>query len=194
MILEGDFNCIRDPADTIGHFQNSRTLAELLHGKALENTIKQNPVNPMFTHYSPSSASRIDRLYLCQELMAKEHGTEILQTAFTDHNAVVLRLAVDTPIMRRGRGCWIMKPTLKEEERIKGKIQKKWAIWKTHKRYYPDATSWWERYVKKNLDNSWARKKLNGHRLMENLYECLYGILRSNTPQEDKLPALKYYK
>ena len=33
------------------------------------------------------------------------------------------------------------------------------------------------------------------HSLMENhLYECLYYILYSNIPQEDKLPVLKHYK
>ena len=33
------------------------------------------------------------------------------------------------------------------------------------------------------------------HKQMENhLYECIYGILRSNTPQADKLPALKCHK
>lgn len=124
------FQLILDPADTIGHFQNSRALAELLHGMALEKTFKQNPVKPTFKHYSLSGATRIDRLYMSQELMAKEEVAEILQPAFTDHNALVLRLAADTPIVQRGRGRRMMKPILIEEGRIKGKIQQNLAIWK----------------------------------------------------------------
>ena len=67
---------------------------------------------------------------MSQELMAKEEVAEILQPAFTDHNALVLRLAADTPIVQRGRGRRMMKPILIEEGRIKGKIQQNLAIWK----------------------------------------------------------------
>lgn len=44
-----------------------------------------------------------------------------------------------------------MNPALIQEGMIKGKIFHKWAVWKTDKRYYPDAILFWERYVKKQL-------------------------------------------
>lgn len=103
-----------------------------------------------------------------------------------DHHAVLLRLAVDTPMMRRGKGPWMMKPTLIEEGRIKVKIHHKWAAWKTNKRYYQDAILW-ESYVKKQLRYFMRQEEAvlcKDHRLMEDhLYESIYDILRSSTPR-----------
>ena len=124
---------------TTGHFRNSCALAYLVHRLALKDTWQQNPVKPTFTHYSPSGATRRDRLYMSQEMMAKKQGIEILPAAFTDHHAVVLCTARGAPIVRRSRGRWKMNLAL-IQERIKRKIQHKWATWVTHKRYHHDAT------------------------------------------------------
>jgi hypothetical protein len=37
---------------------------------------------------------------------------DILPAAFTGHHAVVLLIALDRSVMRRGRGRWKMDPTL----------------------------------------------------------------------------------
>lgn len=57
---------------------------------------------------------------------------------------------------------------------------------------------WWVRHVKKQL-RPFARKeeakRRKDLRQMENfLYECIYDILRSSAPQENKWPALQKYK
>jgi len=72
----------------------------MVHGLDLKNTWKQNPARPAYTHHSPSGATRIDRLYVSQELMGKNLGIEMLPAGFTDHHAVILRLAVETPAVR----------------------------------------------------------------------------------------------
>ena len=78
IILGGDFNCIFDPMDKTGHFQTSRTLADLIHGMELQDTRKQNPAKLPFTHHSPASATRIDPLYISRS-DGKKQGTEIIQ-------------------------------------------------------------------------------------------------------------------
>jgi len=114
--LGGDFSCILDPVDTTGHFQNSRVLANLIRGT---DTCIQNPTSRTYTHHSPSVAARLDRIYVSQESMKKKSGIEILPAAFTDHQAVALRLAFENPVSRRGRARWKMDPNLIQEARIR---------------------------------------------------------------------------
>jgi len=91
-----------------------------------------------------------------------------------------------------------MNATLINDERIKKKMSHKLASWKTHKRNYPDRTMWWDHYVKKQLRLFVRQEEAvcrNDHRRMENhLYECIYDILRNNTPPDEKLPEIKRYK
>jgi hypothetical protein len=96
MIIGGDFNCVIATSDTTGHYNNSRAIAEMIHGFALKDTWQQNPTKPTYTHYSISGATRIDRIYTTQELLEKL-GIEIIAAAFTELHAVLLRLSVDTP-------------------------------------------------------------------------------------------------
>ena len=57
---------------------------------------------------------------------------------------------------------------------------------------------WWEWCVKPQLQRLFRQEEAeqrSNYKHMENhLYECLYDVLRSNTPAKDKLPALQRYK
>ena len=201
MIIGGDFNCVIATSDTTGHYDHSRALAELNHGFCTQGYIATKSYKthkPTYTHYSISVATRIDRIYTTQELLEKKLGIEIVAAAFTDHHAVLLRLAVDMPIPRMGRGRWKMNNAMFRGKRIEESINTKWTYWKQHKRYYLGTTIWWVRYVKTQLRN-FARhenaERRKDHRQMENyLYDCLYDILHSIMPQEDKWPALQKFK
>jgi exonuclease III len=63
-ILGGDFNCVLNPADTTGTIQTSRARAEILRSLSLVDTWTQDRLRPSFTHYSPTGATRIDRICL----------------------------------------------------------------------------------------------------------------------------------
>jgi len=71
MIPGGDFNCALDPVDTTGNFQNSRALANLIHGTHLTDTWIQNSKRPIYTHHPLSGAARLDCIYVSQGLMEK---------------------------------------------------------------------------------------------------------------------------
>jgi exonuclease III len=60
IIIEGDFNCVRDPANKSGHFHSSRARAETIRELHLTDTWKQDRTRPAYTHYSNTGASRID--------------------------------------------------------------------------------------------------------------------------------------
>ena len=137
MIIGGDFNCVIATSDTTGHYNHSHALAELIHGFTLKDTWQQNPTNPTYTHHSISGATRIDRIYTTQELLEKKLGIETIAAAFTDHHALMLRLAVDTPVLRMGRGRWKMNTAMFRDKRIQESMKTKWTQWKQHTKYYP---------------------------------------------------------
>jgi hypothetical protein len=88
-----------------------------------------------------------------------------------------------------------MNTAMFRDKRIQDSMNTKWTQWKQHKGYYPGTTLWWVRYVKPQLRNFACHENVErrkDHRQMENyVYECIYDILHSSMPQEDKWPALQ---
>jgi exonuclease III len=93
-LLGGDFNCVLQPSDMTGPFTTTRALTDVIRGLALSDAWSQDPQRPVYTHFSPTGATRIDRFYITQDLLSRKTAIEILPAAFADHNAVVLRLAL----------------------------------------------------------------------------------------------------
>jgi len=119
MILVGDFNCVLNQTDSTGHFNYRKALDGLFRDFELQDKWRADPKRTVFTHYSPMCASRIERIYITKELSDKKIGVENVPTAFTDHLSVVMRLSVDVPIVRRGKGVWKMNTSILSEEAFK---------------------------------------------------------------------------
>ena len=67
---------------------------------------------------------------------------EAVVAAFTVHLAVGLRLNIDVPILRRGRGLWKLNNTILTENQCKETIQKQWEQWQKQKPHCPDINIW----------------------------------------------------
>ena len=104
MIVGGDFNCVFNHTDSTGHFNCSKALNGLVRGFDLHEMWWVNPLRTVFMHSSPMGASRIDRIYTTRNMSNKKIGVETVAAAFTDHQAVVLRLSANVPIVRWGKG------------------------------------------------------------------------------------------
>ena len=103
-------------------------------------------------------------IYTTKELSTKTLGVETVAAAFTDHLAVILRLSVEVPIIRRGKGLWKMNTGMFDEETVKEKLQQQLALWRQQRRLYPDWPMWWGRYAKKTFVVSAFRKDPNADR------------------------------
>ena len=147
ILLGGDFNCTLQPADSTGPSTHSKALEEI-RGLALTYTLERDPKRPAYTHYAPTGAKRIDRIYLSKANSNRKTGIEIIPTAFTDHHAVVLRLTTPPHEARKTRGRWKMDRNLAQDDAIRSKLKREWEQWRKHKRFYPDVAEWWERHIK----------------------------------------------
>ena len=76
-----------------------------------------------YTHYSSTGATQIDRFYAKKNLFERKIAAKTVVAAFTDHHAVTLRLALDIPIIRRGRGLWKMNSSLLGDGDCKEKLR-----------------------------------------------------------------------
>ena len=172
----------------------SKALETLIRGLPMKDTWRQQPTRPCYTHYTSTSASRLDRFYATNDFHNRKIATEIVATAFTDHCAVTLRLNLDIPIFRRGRGMWKLTTSLLYAKGSKQKLETRWAGWTRQKRYFSELTMWWFRLTKKNIkhfyihEGSIQRRKIKEK---ENFYyACIYDVLLDSRPQEKKRTSI----
>jgi len=160
-LMGGDFNSILGKSDSTGHYNFSRSLAALTQGYAVTDSRKETSSRRTCTHYTAHGASRLDRIYLSRDLMARKLGIETTAANFTDQLHVVLRLILDAPILRRGRCTWKLNCTLLTENHITEDFWQKWAQWKRQHHLYPDINMWWSIYCKNESECCSDTRKLN---------------------------------
>ena len=137
--------------------------------------------------------SRIDWIYITKKLSDKKIAVETVAAAFTDHLSVVMRFSVDVPIMRRGKGFWKMNTSILSEEAFKESLLQKWAVWRKHRRFYPDWPMGWGRYKKqiRHFCIQEGSKRLRDLVKKKNfLYKCIYDVLRNTYPHGQKMIML----
>ena len=84
----------------------------------------------ILTHYTPLGESRLYRLYASPNLRNRKIGVETVMAAFTDHLAVCLRMTLDAPLLRPGRGRWKMNAMLLEKATFRDKLHQELSKWK----------------------------------------------------------------
>jgi exonuclease III len=106
LLLGCDFNCGLESSYATGQCTHSRALATLVHGYVLRDEWTQPTAGRVYTHYSTTRATRIDRFYAIPNLYEKNVAAETVVTAFTDHHAVTLTLRADVNYSWREKGLW----------------------------------------------------------------------------------------
>ena len=118
-----------------------------------------NPTRKVYTHSSASGATWIDRIYATRELLERKIDVEAIVAPFTDHLAVCLRISIDLPIMRRGRGLWKMDSAGIAENACTEKLRTLWVQLQRQKGYFPDLTMWWDRLRKNKIRQLYQREQ-----------------------------------
>ena len=159
----------------------SRATARLVQGLDLIDVWEATPARTAYTHYTTTGASRIDRIYVTHDLRRRQQGAKTVVAAFTDHIAVILRLAMDVPCCPRGKGYWRMNVSFLSDTYFLQTRKKNWEKWRTHMKYYPTRVMWRCRYVKGMLRQMLGREGADRRRdrlEMDNLYySAIYSVL-----------------
>jgi len=126
MLLTGEFKSTIDKSDSTSQNNTRRALATLIRGCYLCDVWDTAQNRTGYTYYDPKAASTIDRIYVTVRLYTRKTGVEHVAAAFTDNLAVVLWLAIDTPLPVRGSGYWRMSSSLLQSEAFRKEIDDKW--------------------------------------------------------------------
>lgn len=74
MIIGGHFNCLLSKPDGMGHLNYSRALDNLVRDFGLIDVWATAPESGIFTHYTRKGATRLDRIYVTQNLSGRKVG------------------------------------------------------------------------------------------------------------------------
>ena len=122
---------------------------------------------------------------------------ETIAGAFTDHLAVLLRVAMTTPFIQTGRGIWRTNVTNLNDLPFQEEIKEVWTEWKTHMSRYPDIVNWWDQYVKSIIKLLFIREgtERNDWIKMENFYyTAIYDVLQEPDQHRSKTLAMRRLK
>jgi hypothetical protein len=121
-----------------------------------------------------------------------------MPVVFTDHNAVIIRIAIEIPLLTRGRGYWRMNIGFMKEKAFRNIIKGQWEKWKTHKRHYQNAAMWWDRYTKriiKQLFIEEGTERKRDRKTFETFFcEKIYSILKDENMRKTKTTKMKELK
>jgi len=115
VLVGGDLNSVLTNLESTGHPHYSRDLQEFIRGFDLVDTWETSQKRCTYTHYTSRGASRIDRKYASHNLSRRKRGAEKRIAAFTDHLAVLIRIALEATTMPCGRNYWKMNTALLRE-------------------------------------------------------------------------------
>jgi len=119
----------------------------------------------------------MDGIYITNHLMSRKQGVETVATAFTDHLAVVLRLAIDIPLTSKGRGHWRVNVSYLNEKAFRDELQTQWERRKQQKIFYPKRVLWWGRYVKRVVCQLFTTEGTNCRQDSQRLEIFYYGVI-----------------
>jgi len=110
-----------------------------------------------YTHYASRGTWRIDRIYASRNLSRHKRGAETRVAAFTDHLAVVIKIAFEATTIRRGRSYSKMNTALLSEERLQQQLRQCWTEWSKQTKNYPAMVMWCERVAKMRIKKHFIR-------------------------------------
>jgi len=186
VIMGGDFNCVLAQADVTGRFNFSRTLNTLVTGYDLVDIWASPPERGVYTHYTRKGAARLDGIYVSRHVSGRKCGIETTGTAFTDHLAVILRIALDVAAVHRGRGYWKMDAALLRDAFVLEILRQRWVGWRRQPNLYPHIVMWWERVAKNQIQElligESAMRRRDNLALGEFYHASLYELLQGPSP------------
>jgi hypothetical protein len=186
----GDFNFVLAKADVTGHFNFSRALNTLVKGYDLVDMWATAPDRGVYTHYTRQGAEGLDRINVSRHLNGQKCATETAVTAFTDHLAVILRIALNVTTVRCDRSYWKMNAALLREADFQESLLQRWKRWRRQQTYYPHIVMWWERMVKnqlrKLLTSEGSKRRRDDISLEIFYYACLYDLLKRPTHHHEE--------
>jgi hypothetical protein len=185
LVMAGDFNCVTSPTYCTGKPTKSRALKFLLAGKGLVDIWDTLLARPMYTHFTSGVATRIDRIYITDALLARKQGTEIIPAAFIVHLAFMFRMTLATSVTIPRTFLWRMNIPLLRDRSFNTHLRVHRAVWR-RAAHFKTKLQWWDQYAKSRIRQVFQREGTARQRERsdqeELYYDMMYQALRCPLP------------
>jgi hypothetical protein len=113
---------------------------DLVEKTNLVDTWKSQRCKPIYTHITHHSASRIDRIYIAKNSAPEVTRTGVIVAPFTDHDAFVVHINLQSTHMDRGPSYWKLNTGV-IYECTKNDFVLQWGRWRRYKKKFPNCSS-----------------------------------------------------
>lgn len=152
VILAGDFNCVLSPKDQVPNFNTCIELDYIIRELRFTDTWEYTHGDaPGFTFITRTSASRLDRIYVANNVTDRILHAEVWPTSFTDHAAYICVLNMERQGTYRARGYWKLNVRHLYDVECHERFNKTWEICEQRFSSYNSALSWWLSCAKPKL-------------------------------------------
>jgi exonuclease III len=179
-IVGGDFNCISDPSDSRNASRNfCFGLSQMINIMSLRDSLTNRESEKKFTFFRGTSASRLDRFYVTNEILYNVLETETTPTSFSDHYCFAIKIKIEkTQIPGRfGFGNWKINPALLKNQEITNRFLLKIHEIKQFNTYDRNFYEWWPIAFKKNAKYFYKNEAIQLNRMISEQKGIYYRAL-----------------
>lgn len=176
-IIAGDFNCVLRQCDATGHNPSPALLRTVQQLQLLDVWEKVCPNMPGHTYVTHNSSSRLDRMYVSQNLRCQLRTACVHVCSFSDHKALTARICLPYLGREAGRGFWSLRPHLLTAENI-DEFRLRWQYWTRQRRNFRSWMQWWLSYAKPRIKSFFRWKSKEAFNDFHRVYQRLYTELR----------------
>jgi hypothetical protein len=195
--LAGDFNCVTSSSDCTGTPNGNKALSSIITGLALHDVYDTRLQQPPYTRYTTKSKTRINRIYLKETLWKRKQGADTVIAPFSDHSAVMVRLTYQYQTIPQKIQQWKMNISMLDDSAFCD-MTRLWTRWKGNTCHYPNKSSWWDRYIKKQIKQTFIREGTSRNKERRNMeefyYAAIYHAIRSTSSTENLVINIRRLK
>lgn len=149
-IIVGDFNFVTDEIDTLRQkaFKSNKNVEAFKEftdkNKMLDAFRYFSDTDKVFTFRTKNSGTRIDRIYIHENIVPIIRNVTHYQTTQTDHElAPILELNLPSKL-RWGKGSYCLNNEILDYHHVKIQIENLWGNWQKTKSNFETLSEWWE--------------------------------------------------
>ena len=103
---------------------------------------KRYPFKKRYTFSRGNSHSRIDYIFISEELDPNIENVKITHFPYSDHDGVIVKLKIEE--QERGPGSWKLNNSILNTELFRNTFETFWKFWRNQIENFEDIIEWWE--------------------------------------------------
>lgn len=190
LILGGDFNCVLSRKDQFPNFNGSPELRNLVAGLQLKDAWEMKHSEYIeYTYVSSNSSSRLDRIYVSQQLAQSIIKADVIPAYFSDHSGMLACINLTAQPTRMFKNQWHLNASILHEQELQDEITEVWATCLRSSDRHPTVLDWWTKTAKPKLRRVLIRYSAERSRNLRQTIEFYYKVLRDLYEQANASPT-----